>query len=227
LNNIHCFCQPNGWKIYTKQEAPTFFVSTLTDIKAQRRYCACLTFLEPLVQATHMSSTRADTIDTMSLSSFNSHQPQDYDYDDSEYNDNSFEHQEHSSNQPIGPCKRYVPKCLIIVSHLDYFELFKSLLLLIYGIYVDNRTQIYKLETIVTNMLNLNVHTPGTALLNHITLGADDKHIIQSNASLTVPNTGSTIFYLFKELGRYTRLTPMKSFFFKFEKNFFPCTVKA
>ena len=47
-SNIHCFCQPHkGWRLYTKQEPPTFFVSVLTDIKGQRRYCACLTFLEP------------------------------------------------------------------------------------------------------------------------------------------------------------------------------------
>lgn len=46
--NIHCFCQPDkGWRLYTKQEPPTFFVSVLTDIKGQHRYCACLTFLEP------------------------------------------------------------------------------------------------------------------------------------------------------------------------------------
>ena len=46
--NVHCFCQPHkGWRLYAKQEPPTFFVSVLTDIKGQRRYCACLTFLEP------------------------------------------------------------------------------------------------------------------------------------------------------------------------------------
>jgi hypothetical protein len=34
--NIHCFCQPHkGWRLYAKQEAPTFFVSVLTDIKGK------------------------------------------------------------------------------------------------------------------------------------------------------------------------------------------------
>ena len=33
-NNIHCFCQPDkGWRLYSKQEPPSFFVSVLTDIK--------------------------------------------------------------------------------------------------------------------------------------------------------------------------------------------------
>jgi hypothetical protein len=33
-NNIHCFCQPDkGWRLYNKQEPPSFFVSVLTDIK--------------------------------------------------------------------------------------------------------------------------------------------------------------------------------------------------
>ena len=35
--NIHCFCQPHkGWRLYAKQEAPTFFVSVLTDIKGRK-----------------------------------------------------------------------------------------------------------------------------------------------------------------------------------------------
>ena len=36
--NIHCFCQPHkGWRLYAKQEAPTFFVSVLTDIKGKKQ----------------------------------------------------------------------------------------------------------------------------------------------------------------------------------------------
>lgn len=47
-DNIHAFCQPHkGWRLYGRQEAPTYFVSVLTDIKGERRLAACLTFLEP------------------------------------------------------------------------------------------------------------------------------------------------------------------------------------
>jgi hypothetical protein len=46
--NVHCFCQPHqGWRLYARPEPPTFFVSVLTDVRGRRRYCACLTFLEP------------------------------------------------------------------------------------------------------------------------------------------------------------------------------------
>ncbi len=35
-NNIHCFCQPDkGWRLYNKQEPPSFFVSVLTDVKVR------------------------------------------------------------------------------------------------------------------------------------------------------------------------------------------------
>jgi hypothetical protein len=68
-NNIHCFCQPHGWKIYSKQEPPTFFVSILTDVRAQRRYCACLTFLEPVQQITKCNKN--NTISSSSTSNNN------------------------------------------------------------------------------------------------------------------------------------------------------------
>lgn len=39
-NNIHCFCQPDkGWRLYSRQEPPTFFVSVLTDIKVSVCFC--------------------------------------------------------------------------------------------------------------------------------------------------------------------------------------------
>jgi hypothetical protein len=40
------FCQPGGWALSTKRMQPTYFVSVLTDIDAERHYCACLTFNE-------------------------------------------------------------------------------------------------------------------------------------------------------------------------------------
>ena len=78
-HNIQCFCQPHGWKIYSKQEPPTFFVSILTDVRAQRRYCACLTFLEPLQHNTnkisqfisHGNNNNTGTIISKSNSNFN------------------------------------------------------------------------------------------------------------------------------------------------------------
>lgn len=42
------FCQPTGWMLSSQRQQPTFFVSVLTDIDADRHYCACLTFYEPV-----------------------------------------------------------------------------------------------------------------------------------------------------------------------------------
>ena len=44
------FCQPAGWFLQTQRQPPTFFVSVLTDIDADRHYCACLTFTEDVAE---------------------------------------------------------------------------------------------------------------------------------------------------------------------------------
>lgn len=49
--NLALFCQPLGWKLISQPQDPTFFVSVLTDIKANRHYCACLTFWERIINA--------------------------------------------------------------------------------------------------------------------------------------------------------------------------------
>ena len=170
--NIHCFCQPHrGWRLFSKQEAPTFFVSVLTDIKGQRRYCACLTFLEP-----YTSNGRPDE-----------YLPEDDD----------------SAPLPIEPSKLYAAKSLVLISRLEYIDLFKSCLSLIYALYVDKRHSFDNklLETVIANLLTIQVSAPGTALATQFTLGADDRHVVQATASLSVPATGSAVFKLFKEIG--------------------------
>ena len=108
-------------------------------------------------------------------------------------------------SKPIEPCKLYAAKSLVLISRLEYVDLFKSCLSLIYAVYVDKRIVLNSnaklLETIVANLLTIQVNAPGTALSNSFTLGADDKHLIQASASLTVPCTGSSVFKLFKEIG--------------------------
>ncbi|XP_023930025.1 myotubularin-related protein 13 isoform X2 [Lingula anatina] len=56
---IELFCQPTGWSLSTQRHPPTFFVSVLTDIDADRHYCACLTFHETV----SMTSTKPDDED--------------------------------------------------------------------------------------------------------------------------------------------------------------------
>ncbi|CAH2010933.1 unnamed protein product [Acanthoscelides obtectus] len=46
IEGIEWFCQPQGWALSTERQEPKFFVSVLTDIDANRHYCACLCFNE-------------------------------------------------------------------------------------------------------------------------------------------------------------------------------------
>lgn len=188
-SNIHCFCQPHkGWHLYTKQEAPTFFVSVLTDIKGQRRYSACLTFLEPYQQPTDANFSNFDLPDVNI---------------DEDLTDQNAVKIFQTTNHPIEPSKLYSAKSLVVVSRLEYIDLFKSCLSLIYGVYVDKRhnTDNKLLELIISNLLTIQVPAPGSAIYTHFSLGADDKHVVQAPASLSVPCTGSSVYKLFKEIG--------------------------
>ncbi|KAL5006472.1 hypothetical protein ScPMuIL_015278 [Solemya velum] len=56
---IELFCQPQGWALSTERQKPTFFVAVLTDIDADRHYCACLTFNETIA----MTPSKPDDVD--------------------------------------------------------------------------------------------------------------------------------------------------------------------
>ena len=47
-DGLEHFCQPNGWRLYTSNFEPKFFISVLTDEQGRRHYCACLTFSEAI-----------------------------------------------------------------------------------------------------------------------------------------------------------------------------------
>jgi len=46
IQGIDLFCQPNGWKLSTQRQDPTFFMSVLTTVEGTRLYCPCLSFSE-------------------------------------------------------------------------------------------------------------------------------------------------------------------------------------
>lgn len=48
IEGIEWFCQPQGWALSTDRQEPQFFVSILTDIDANRHYCACMCFNETI-----------------------------------------------------------------------------------------------------------------------------------------------------------------------------------
>lgn len=132
MEGIEWFCQPLGWGLSTEKQEPKFFVSVLTDIDANRHYCACLCFNEtvsitpskpvdeeeenltparPLIGST--GSTNTATITHHSI--------------------------------------MYAPKCLVLVSRLDYVETFRNCLGTIYTVYIESLS--YPLETLIGNIL--------------------------------------------------------------------------
>ena len=88
------FCRPTGWALTRQREQPEFFVAVLTDVDADRHYCACLTFSETITKTNQK------------------HDDPDGDGDDSE---SSIMH--HSL--------LFAPKSLVLVSRLDYFDVFR------------------------------------------------------------------------------------------------------
>ncbi|XP_050410421.1 myotubularin-related protein 13 isoform X2 [Patella vulgata] len=56
---IELFCQPSGWKLSTQRKQPEFYVAVLTDIDADRHYCASFTFHETVA----MTPTKPDDED--------------------------------------------------------------------------------------------------------------------------------------------------------------------
>jgi myotubularin-related protein 5/13 len=98
------FCQPLGWSLSSDRQEPRFFVSVLTDIDANRHYCACLSFNETV------SITPSKPVD------------------DEEENLTPSGRSLISSSGPPAITHHsimYAPKCLVLVSRLDYVETFR------------------------------------------------------------------------------------------------------
>lgn len=95
----------------------------------------------------------------------------------------------------------YAPKCLVLISRLDYAETFKNCLGTIYTVYIENLP--YALETLIGNLLGgIQVPSPGGAQLR-FSIGAGDKQSLQPAQSLSLPITGTSVYFLFKQLGKF------------------------
>lgn len=110
------FCQPLGWNLsYDKQE-PKFFVSVLTDIDANKHYCACLSFHETL--AITLNKTVDEEDEAMTSSKYKqvsaTGSPQAADGNGSA-----------PSSLITHHSVMYAPKCLVLISRLDCAETFK------------------------------------------------------------------------------------------------------
>uniref|UniRef100_A0A669C564 SET binding factor 2 n=1 Tax=Oreochromis niloticus TaxID=8128 RepID=A0A669C564_ORENI len=111
----------------------------------------------------------------------------------------------------IQPAQVFAPKSLILVSRLDYPEIFRGCLGLIYTVYIDSLS--FPLEGLVANLFTFLVPVAGgsqsppscsgfrrsSSLL--ILLGAGDRQLIQTPLNDTLPVTSKSIALLFQQLG--------------------------
>ncbi|CAF1202768.1 unnamed protein product, partial [Didymodactylos carnosus] len=180
--NVVHFCQPQGWMLSPKCELPTFFISILTDLDGQRHYCACLTFHETLLPTTTPTSpsTKPTTLSDFTLVGAGD-----------EADDTAF---------VIPRTQMFAPKCLVLTSKFDCFEIFRNCLGLLYTVYIEPLSDI-KIENLVGNILGSISVPPAGGQALRFSVGADDRQVLQPPLSSTVPCTGLSVYNLFKELG--------------------------
>ncbi|GBL87002.1 Myotubularin-related protein 13 [Araneus ventricosus] len=181
IDGIELFCQPQGWNLSTVRQQPTFFVSVLTDIDANRHYCACLSFNEPVA--------------------ITPCQPPDEEGEEEAVEPTGGLVQHHSI--------MYAPKCLVLVSSLAYFSTFRNCLGIIYTVYIDNIA--VPMETLVGNILGcVQVPLPGHYIRGpqvRFSIGAGDRQALQPPKFSTIPVTGTTVYQLFEQLGIHNLVT--------------------
>ncbi|KAK9497874.1 hypothetical protein O3M35_003784 [Rhynocoris fuscipes] len=171
IDGIELFCQPQGWALSTERQEPKFFVSVLTDIDANRHYCACLCFNETV--------------------SITPSKPVDEDEDGLV---------EGSVVPPVSHHSiMYAPKCLVLVSRLDYIETFRNCLGIVYTVWIEGVGG--QLETLVGNMLGcVHVPPPGGPQVR-FSIGAGDRQALQPPLASTLPTTNTAVTMLFQQLG--------------------------
>uniref|UniRef100_A0AAY4D333 SET binding factor 2 n=1 Tax=Denticeps clupeoides TaxID=299321 RepID=A0AAY4D333_9TELE len=109
----------------------------------------------------------------------------------------------------IQPAQVFAPKSLILVSRLDYPEIFRGCLGLIYTVYIDSLN--YPLEGLVANLLSCLVPVAGGSQVSDLSseyssnilfsLGAGDRQLIQTPLSDSLPITSRSVALLFQQLG--------------------------
>ncbi|XP_062869602.1 myotubularin-related protein 13 isoform X2 [Trichomycterus rosablanca] len=98
----------------------------------------------------------------------------------------------------IQPAEAFAPKSLILVSRLDYPEIFRGCLGLIYTVYIDSLN--FPLEGLVASLLTCTVPTAGGSQ-KLFSLGAGDRQLIQIPLDDRLPITNKSVALLFQQLG--------------------------
>uniref|UniRef100_A0A3P8YI32 SET binding factor 2 n=1 Tax=Esox lucius TaxID=8010 RepID=A0A3P8YI32_ESOLU len=166
---VEMFCQPGGWRLSRERRPPTFFTVVLTDIDSDRHYCSCLTFYEAEVNL----QVRGPVVLPYTTV---------YEEEDG----------------LIQPAQVFAPKSLILVSRLDYPEIFRGCLGLIYTVYIDSLP--FPLEGLVANLFTCLVPIAGGSQ-KLFSLGAGDRQLIQTPLNDNLPVTCKSVALLFQQLG--------------------------
>ncbi|KAG7155690.1 Myotubularin-related protein 13-like, partial [Homarus americanus] len=177
IEGLELFCQPQGWALSTDRQEPKFFVSVLTDIDANRHYCAVLCFNEAVSITPSKPTDEED--DALELGS--------------------------GGVRGMGPpvpiithhSIMYAPKCLVLISTLDYFETFRNCMGIVYTVYMEGLG--VSMETLIGNMVGyVQVPPPGGPQVR-FSIGAGDRQALQPPASPTLPVTITTVLSLFNQ----------------------------
>ncbi|XP_006129376.1 myotubularin-related protein 13 isoform X3 [Pelodiscus sinensis] len=98
----------------------------------------------------------------------------------------------------IQPAEVFAPKSLVLVSRLDYPEIFRACLGLIYTVHVDSLS--VSLESLIANLCSCLVPAAGGSQ-KLFSLGAGDKQLIQTPLHDSLPVTNTSVALLFQQLG--------------------------
>ncbi|XP_069479763.1 myotubularin-related protein 13 isoform X3 [Ambystoma mexicanum] len=98
----------------------------------------------------------------------------------------------------IQPAQVFAPKSLVMVSRLDYHDIFRACLGLIYTVYVDSLN--VSLENLIANLFTCLVSAAGGSQ-KLFSLGAGDRQLIQTPLHQSLPVTGTSVALLFQQLG--------------------------
>lgn len=122
------FCQPLGWGLSNERLEPQYFVSVLTDIDANRHYCACLCFNETVAITPNKPIDEEDDDNLLSSNRTLLNPAAVIAAAAGAVANNSTLIQDVTSKLTSNITHHsimYAPKCLVLVSRLDYTETFR------------------------------------------------------------------------------------------------------
>lgn len=165
IEGIELFCQPAGWVLSLQQEEPKYYMSVLTNVDGDHYYCAVLSFYEKVSivpskpvdeEEENFVIGKAQVLPTSSAVTTITH---------------------HNI--------MYAPKCLALVSSLDYSDTFKNCLKTIYTVYLESLP--FMLETLIGNILGcIRIPSAGGPQVR-FSIGAGDRQALQPPLSSSLP----------------------------------------